>query len=427
MSTSKDFTVAIIGGGIAGLTLGIALHERGIPVHLYEQAHHFGEIGAGVSFSANAIDAMHVCHGGVHAAFARVATHNAWPSKSTVWFDYYDGMKSGASPEGSQKLFSITTPVGQNGLHRADFLDELVKLFPAERAHFGKHFDEVSEGTGGKLVLKFADGTSADADAVVGCDGIHSRVRRMILGSDHPSVEPTYTHKYAYRGAVPMEEAVEAIGEEKAKNAALYLGKEGHVLTFAMKGGAQMNIVAFHDDPEPWTDTVHLTKWSTRDAALKDFKDFGPDVKKILGLTPAELNVWAIFDMGNSLPTFTKGRLVVTGDAAHATSPHHGSGAGFAIEDSAVLAELLADERVKTPKDIEAAFSAFNDVRLERDHWLVKSSRFVGDCVEGMNQDIGMDWEKFHQEMVQRYDVVMGIDISKQAQLAKDDLYKRLA
>ncbi|KAJ6520385.1 hypothetical protein C8R45DRAFT_806773 [Mycena sanguinolenta] len=427
MSASKDFTIAIVGGGIAGLTLGIALHERGIPVHIYEKAHHFGEIGAGVSFSSNAIDAMHVCHGGVHAAFARVATLNAWPSKSTVWFDYYDGMKSGVSPEGSQKLFSITSPVGQNGLHRADFLDELVKLFPAERAHFGKNFEEVTEGTDGRLVLKFADGTTAEADAVVGCDGIHSRVRRMVLGADHPSVEPVYTRKYAYRGAVPMDEAVAAIGEEKAKNATFYLGNKGHVLTFAMKGGAQMNIVAFHDDPEPWTDTVHLTKWSTRDAALNDFKDFGPDVKKILGLTAPELNVWAIFDMGNPLPTFVKGRLVLTGDAAHATSPHHGSGAGFAIEDSAVLAELLANERVKTPKDIEAAFSAFNDVRLERDHWLVKSSRFVGDCVEGMNRDIGMDWEKFHQEMVQRYDVVMGIDISKQAQLAKDDLHKRFA
>ncbi|KAF8146458.1 hypothetical protein K438DRAFT_1628078 [Mycena galopus ATCC 62051] len=427
MAAPKDFTIAIVGGGIAGLTLGIALHERGVPVHIYEQTHHFGEIGAGVSFSSNAIDAMHVCHGGVQAAFERVATRNAWPSKSKVYFDYYDGMKSGASPEGSQKLFAVMSPVGQNGLHRADFLDELVKLFPADKAHFGKRLHEVTEGANGKLVLKFADGTSAEADAVVGCDGIHSRVRHMILGSDHPSVEPIYTRKYAYRGAVPIEDAVKALGEEKAKNATFYLGKEGHVLTFSMKGGAQMNIVAFHDDPEPWTDTVHLTRWSTRDAALKDFKDFGPDVQKILALTTAELNVWAIFDMGNPLPTFTKGRMVVTGDAAHATSPHHGSGAGFAIEDSAVLAEILADERVKTPKDIEAAFATFNDVRLERDHWLVKSSRFVGDCVEGMNPDIGMDWEKFHQEMVRRYDVVMGINISEQAKLAKENLHKRLA
>jgi salicylate hydroxylase len=221
MAPPKDFNIAIIGGGIAGLTLAIALHERNVPVQIYERAKHFHEIGAGLSFSGNAIDAMNVCHGGVQGAFAQVATHNGWPSKSYVWFDYYDGMARGMDQRKS--LFSVTTNVGQNGLHRADYLNELVKLFPTERAYFGKHLEDITEAGDGKLVMRFGDGSTAEADAVIGCDGVHSRVRKILVGLDHPAAEPTYTHKYAYRGLVPMEEAIKAIGEEKARNSSFYV------------------------------------------------------------------------------------------------------------------------------------------------------------------------------------------------------------
>jgi salicylate hydroxylase len=117
----------------------------------------------------------------------------------------------------------------------------------------------------------------------------------------------------------------------------------------------------------------------------------------------------------------------VTGDAAHATSPHHGSGAGFAIEDSAVMAEVLADEHVRAPQDIEAAFAAFDAVKRERDQWLVKSSRFLGDAYDGMVPEIRTEWEKVHREMVQRYDKILSIDISKECERAKEDLHRRLA
>jgi salicylate hydroxylase len=117
----------------------------------------------------------------------------------------------------------------------------------------------------------------------------------------------------------------------------------------------------------------------------------------------------------------------VTGDAGHATSPHHGSGAGFAIEDSAVMAEVLADEHVRAPQDIEVAFAAFDAIRRERDQWLVKSSRFLGDAYEGMVPEIRTDWEKIHHEMVQRHDKILSIDISKECERAKEDLHRRLA
>lgn len=222
MVPAKSFEVAIVGGGIAGVTLAIALHYRNVPVTLYEQARQFGEVGAGVSFSPNAVQAMKCCHDGIYQAFEKVCTRNVWPSKQKVWFDYLNGYDQNA--DGHQEAaFTISNSLGQNGVHRARFLDEMVKLIPDGIAKFGKRLDDITTKRDGRLHLKFLDGTTAEADVVVGCDGIKSRVRQLIVGADHPSAYPTYTHKYAYRGLVPMDKAVEVVGEERAKNACMHV------------------------------------------------------------------------------------------------------------------------------------------------------------------------------------------------------------
>lgn len=101
-----------------------------------------------------------------------------------------------------------------------------------------------------------------------------------------------------------------------------------------------------------------------------------------------------------------KGRILISGDAAHATSPHKGSGAGFAIEDSAVLAELLTDDRVQGALDLEAAFAAFNEVRKDRGQWLVKASRRAGDLYEWRADGVGKDFKKIEDEINQSNAVV---------------------
>lgn len=223
MSPVKDFDVAIVGGGIAGLTLAIALNSRSIPVTLYEQARSFGEIGAGVSFSPNAVQAMKVCHQGIYEAFETVCTRNMWPSKEKVWFDYVDAYSDVMSNGVLDTAFTISSNLGQNGVHRAHFLDEAVKLIPNQLARFGKRLQNISEDRNGRLVMHFDDGTVAEADAIIGCDGIKSRVRQTIVGPDHPSARPVYTHKYAFRGLIPMEDACAAVGEERAQNACMYV------------------------------------------------------------------------------------------------------------------------------------------------------------------------------------------------------------
>lgn len=225
----KNFHVAIVGGGIAGLTLAIALYHRNIPVTIYEQAEAFGEVGAGVSFGPNAVEAMKACHSGIYEAFEKVFTQNLWPSKQKVWFDYLDGYNKGTSTTAKNAsrqdiAFTISNSLGQTGVHRAHFLDELIKLIPGDIARFHKRLESIAEReTDGKLLLKFADGTQDEADLVIGCDGIKSQVRQVIVGAEHPSAKPSYTHKYAYRGLVPMEKAIEAVGEELASNSCMHV------------------------------------------------------------------------------------------------------------------------------------------------------------------------------------------------------------
>ncbi|KAK5310785.1 hypothetical protein LTR93_011940 [Exophiala xenobiotica] len=412
MAKEKKFDVAIVGGGTAGLTLAIALYHRGVPVTIYEQAPQFAEIGAGVAFGPNAVEAMK-------------------PLKSNVWFDYVDGMDNplDGTPRGQKIAFSIQNRTGSAGVHRAHYVDELVKLIPLEIARFGKKLVDIQEnGHGGKLVMQFKDGTTVETDAVIGCDGVKSRVRQIVVGPNHPSAQPVYTHKYAYRGLIPMEQAVEAIGDELALNAVMHMGPGGHILTFPVAHGKILNVVAFKTTSDPWPDFQRLSRPATRGQALSDFAGYGRNVTKILHLVKPDLSVWAIFDLGDHpVPSFCRGRICLVGDAAHATSPHHGAGAGMCIEDGAVLAELLADDQVLTRDDLEAVFATFDAERRERGQWLVQSSRLIGDCYEWRAEGIGKDFAKIERKINIRNGVLNDVDVIAMCEHAKKELTTRLS
>jgi salicylate hydroxylase len=123
---------------------------------------------------------------------------------------------------------------------------------------------------------------------------------------------------------------------------------------------------------------------------------------------------------------FYKGRICISGDAAHATSPHHGAGAGFCIEDSAILAELLADSRVRKPQDLEAVFCAFDVSRRTRSQWLVQSSRWIGDCYEWRAKGIGNDFKKIEDEINERNSIIANFDVIRACDQAKEELGQRL-
>lgn len=227
MAPTTEFHYAIIGGGITGLTLAIALHHRGLSVTLYEQAPSFKEIGAGVAFTPNAVQAMQICQDSINQAFEAVRTRNLWESKQDVWFEYYDGISAkGEQAKAQIPAFTIRSKIGNAGVHRAHFLEKLVPLLPTEIAQFGKRLQSIQEMEDGRMSMSFADGSTASADAILGCDGIKSRVRQIMFGEDHLCAHPTYTHKYAYRALVPMDDAVAALGEQKAKTSCMHVGAQ---------------------------------------------------------------------------------------------------------------------------------------------------------------------------------------------------------
>ncbi|KAG5979472.1 hypothetical protein E4U43_006888, partial [Claviceps pusilla] len=287
-NNNSHLDFAIIGGGVSGLTLAIALLHRGLRVRVFEKADRFEEIGAGVSFTPNAVQAMKMCHPAIHEAFQRVCTRNLWPSKQRTWFDYYDAQSENAA---ASPVFSISSNLGQNAVHRARFLDELIKLLPEHVAHFGKRLDRYTQDGRGRLHLCFTDGSEYEADVLLACDGIKSKVRQLLFGAHHPCAHPSYTHKYAYRALVPMQDAIETLGEEKAQNAAMHMGKGGHVLTFPINHGQTVNVVAFHTTSDDWPDSSKLTASSTREAALRDFAHFRPEIINLLKLSGPDLRV----------------------------------------------------------------------------------------------------------------------------------------
>ncbi|KAL7755319.1 hypothetical protein ACKLNR_015076 [Fusarium oxysporum f. sp. zingiberi] len=414
----KEFRVAIIGGGIAGIVLAITLLKRNIPCKIYERAHAFSDIGAGLGISPNAQDAMVACDPSVHNAFKKVASGNIWESKKSFVFEFLDGMDTATT---DSPLFHIENRTGLQGCHRGSFVNELLKLLPSDVVDFNKQLQVVEEGNTGRIRLVFQDGAIEEADAVVGCDGIKSKVREVLVGADHPSSKCSYTHKYAYRGMIPMRQAVEVLGEERALNATIWMGKDKHLLSYPVVHGTILNVVAYCSSSDEWPSESQLVLAATKEDLLRDFEGFRPSVLKVLDHTE-RLDRWAIFDLGDHpVPSFAKGRICIIGDAAHASSPHHGAGAALCIEDAAVLAALLSHERVSVGADIEAAFSAFDRSRRERAQWVVQKSRRAGQLYE-QQTEIGGDFSRMSEELRETLSTIWEYDIEEAIKTALVEL-----
>ena len=135
--------------------------------------------------------------------------------QDTVWFNWVDGYNKNEDPldETEKFLFDIHRPSEAADCHRAHFLNGCVELLPAEFTRFRKTLRQVVDQGARGLSLEFSDGSRETADAVIGCDGINSRVRQLILGEDNPQCVPQYSHYYAYRGLIPMERVVQELGD----------------------------------------------------------------------------------------------------------------------------------------------------------------------------------------------------------------------
>ncbi|RFU76302.1 salicylate hydroxylase [Trichoderma arundinaceum] len=387
--------IAIVGGGIGGLALAIGLQQYNhIQIKIYEAASKFSEIGAGVFFGANSIRAMSLIHPAVGEAYARISTSVGWESKKDTYFDFILAHELHGLPTGSHIISpKLNASERHSTAHRAHFVDELIKLVPEGTAEFGKRLTDISrDEERGKTIMTFADGSAAEADAIIGCDGIRSTCRDFVLGKDNPLSKPVFTGKHAYRGLIPMEKAVSAIGAEKAQNRFMFLGKGGHVLTFPVANGKVMNVVAFSTTQGGTWEGEWVKRMERADLAT-DFQGFGEECQKIFSLME-NTDHWGIFDLSPEIPTYSSRnlRLLLLGDSAHACAPHQGAGAGQALEDAYILSHLLSVCR--SPSDLLAAFSAYESVRMPRTKFVQINGRRQGELLDLQRPDVGDDLEK---------------------------------
>ncbi|KAK0670094.1 hypothetical protein QBC41DRAFT_390327 [Cercophora samala] len=420
-ATTKNIHVAIIGAGIAGITLGLGLRDRNVPFTIYERAPEFRDIGAGIGFSPNAEKAMEYLSKDVLRAFKSVANPNG-----EDYFQWVDGH----SEEGELIYKKFVGKDGFQGCKRSDVLTAWESLLPSGSVEFGKELEEIEETSGGVLV-SFKDGSKVNATVVVGCDGIRSQVRHYVLGSTAKNTVkaayPGYSQKFCYRALVPMDKAVEAIGEYKSSTRFMYNGPDSHIITYPVGNNSVLNVLVVISDrnkdwPREWVAEGKHTCQGSKKEVIDALKGWNQTARSIAPLFPDRMEKWAIFDMAeNPASTYVRGRVCIAGDAAHATGPHLGAGGGLGIEDAYFLATLLShlNDSLKTgvtsDEDesaiVEAALKRYNDARFERTQWVVQATREAVDLFQWQDQRVKNDKVKFGEEISAKFERIWNYDV----------------
>ncbi|KAJ6784674.1 hypothetical protein PWT90_00417 [Aphanocladium album] len=370
--TQKHFSVAIVGGGISGLTLANALIRKGIQAHVYEAAEAFSDVGLGLAISPAAHRILTSMGREVSEAYESiVTTHSDSPGYEQFRETWFEIVQTAGDGAGQVLLGLQAPPSGQTSVKRTDILDALSQFLPAETTHFGKRLQYLTQDRQ-NVLLRFEDGTSAEADIVIGCDGIHSKVKEALLGDDINQFLPQYSGMYAYRAVVDMETMVQAVGEPRARVSSFYVGKDAYAVTYPIMRANKVNIGLFKVDYSLWDSKLWAAP-TTRGVMQQDFAHMGPSVSALMQHV-TDTSRWALFDAPN-LTRFCDGRVALLGDAAHASTPHQGSGLGQGIEDAHLLAELLSDAFVNTTADAMLALEAYDAVRRPRSQRAVATSR----------------------------------------------------
>jgi len=319
--TRKDWKIAVVGAGIGGLTLALALRQRGIEIDLYEQTSELREVGAAVALSANATRFYDRI--GLRSKFDEVC----FAISTLIYRDGRDGRVIGKhSGEPSyEKQFGAC----YWGIHRADLQAILSQAVGMERIHLGKRLSDIQD-KGDEIVLSFEDGSTAQADLVIGADGARSLVRRWMLGYD----DALYSGCSGFRGIVPPE-MLDLLPDPDAIQ--FWVGPSAHLLHYPI-GQGDHNFLLVERGPSPWP----VREWVTgaeEGEQLRRFADWHPAVVQMISAVPTSQR-WALFHRP-PLGRWTRGRVTLLGDAAHALVPHHGQGANQSIEDAVVLADQL--------------------------------------------------------------------------------------
>ncbi|KAK6063355.1 mannitol 1-phosphate dehydrogenase [Seiridium cupressi] len=418
--------VAIIGGGLCGLALAIALEKRNISYTIYELQSSFSEIGAGLNVAPNAIAAFNLIEPGLGDVVMALSTRNS--PDPDIWMVNRLGAPTDRFPDAHPAAHIMAPGVGHTAVGRYELLNLLASKIDQSRARFVKKLISVVQHESG-AELSFEDGTTDTAGIVIACDGIHSAVRKSVLGQQHPSAEPKFTGIAGYRAVFTMDKLIEALGPEIPRTSCIWSGPGGYVTMYTIEGGNKVNVGLWRNKEE-FRERLAKERWvlkNQKQALLDDFKEWGPAMQKIMGMMGEETQLWTSHQHDTQLDDYFKGRICLIGDAAHSMGPHWGQGASQVMEDAYVMAEVLAQIKAGTNdgiglnRKIEAAFMAWQEVRKPQFEWLVRASHEAFDWWAGFwRSDLTeVDIEERQKDAAIRLGRIWNANIGRQGEVAK--------
>jgi len=399
-ANGKGAPVLVVGGGIGGLGTALALSRKGVPVEVIEQAPEFKEIGAGIQLGPNVFRMFEL--------LGLTAEMNKWVvfPQGLEMRDSITGETFVELPIDERFYQKYHAPYGV--AHRADLLNvihDACKKSNLIRLHTSEKVVAVDD-TGNGVTARTEGGKTFSGAALIGCDGLWSTVRSLIVGDGKPVV----SGHIAYRAVVPTPDWPK---EYRINRMILWAGEKTHLVHYPLRRGELFNLVAvFHSDryEEGW-DT-----YGDPEELHRRFAEKCEPVRTLLKKIEA-WRMWVLCDRP-PIKEWSKGRITLLGDAAHPMLQYLAQGANMALEDAVCLAE----EVEKSGGDYAAAFRKYQELRYLRTARVQLMARVFGEIyhASGVNRElrdtvlsdwaktggIDMSWLYGHQDHLPRVDNV---------------------
>lgn len=333
--------ITIIGGGIGGLTTALALKQNGQEVTIYESAPEIKPVGAGIIMANNAMQVF-------DSLGVRKKIENAGRKISNIKItDERLNVLSASDLTAFENKYGVYNVA----IHRADLQKILAEEIGYENIRLSKRLLKIEKESDFKL--SFDDNSSVNAEVVIGADGIRSVVRNQLFGIG----TLRDSKQKCWRGVCEFNQT----------------SQYNHETFEAWGKGKRFGFVKISDKKVYWFAVINSTMKKDTTEITELFKEFHPDIVKIISETPKENIIFSdIIDL-QPISKWQNGNVCLIGDAAHATTPNMGQGACQAVEDAYVMGKLFAKG-----KSVEEIFTQYEKLRIEKAHFIVNTSWTIG-------------------------------------------------
>ena len=345
--------VIIVGAGIGGLVSALCLDAKGHKVKIYEQAEILSELGAGIQLSPNATKVLNYL-----GLFKDLEPYIFEPN-SFQFLNFSTGKVITERKLGEAIKKDFNSP--NYDIHRADLQRVLLNKIKVKNIDIHSNMKVTNVGNNKNSAFIEVDGKEIQADLVIGADGIHSKVSDSLFGKK----EIIYTGNVAWRMLIPVEILPENL---ILPDTTVWLGPNKHFVTYHVNGGKNLNCVCLVEQDgwfnESWSEKGEIEELK------KAYKGWNRTIETLLQhADPNTLYKWALHDR-LPMKQWSKGRIVVLGDAAHPMLPFLAQGAAMAIEDGAVLANCIDNF-----DEVEEALKYFEKIRKPRTSYVQSAAR----------------------------------------------------